>query len=100
MTMPIRPRTHNPSPQHKARVHSDRPTTAARGYDARWQAFSRNFRRMNPLCVECMRKGITAPADVVDHIVALRQGGAKYDMDNLQPLCHQCHGRKTVRETR
>jgi 5-methylcytosine-specific restriction protein A len=34
----------------------------------------------------------------VDHIVPIREGGARLDANNLQPLCHTCHSRKTMLE--
>ncbi len=36
----------------------------------------------------------------VDHVVPLRDGGAQYELSNLQPLCRRCHQQKTNRETR
>ena len=36
----------------------------------------------------------------VDHIVPLEQGGAEYDLDNLQILTRSCHIEKTARENR
>lgn len=46
-----------------------------------------------PLCRSCK-----APASVVDHIVPRTQGGADYDLENLQPLCERCHNRKRQEE--
>ena len=54
----------------------------------------------NPLCVECESEGRTVVADVVDHIVPLKQGGSKFRLDNLQSLCHSCHNRKTYEENK
>lgn len=48
-----------------------------------------------PLCAAC---GIEAATDV-DHIVPLRDGGAPFDAENLQPLCRVCHSEKTAHET-
>ena len=50
-----------------------------------------------PLCRECRKAGRIVPATDVDHIVARADGGTD-DRSNLQPLCHACHSRKTVRE--
>jgi len=36
----------------------------------------------------------------VDHITSLRAGGAEFDPDNLQGLCHSCHLQRTRREMR
>lgn len=43
-----------------------------------------------PLCDECR-----AVATDVHHRVDLEEGGAPFDMDNLQALCHSCHSRIT-----
>ena len=50
-----------------------------------------------PLCRECRKAGRIVPATDVDHRVARADGGTD-DRSNLQPLCHACHSRKTVRE--
>ena len=50
-----------------------------------------------PLCRECRRQGRTTPAAEIDHIVPLASGGGDQD-DNLQPLCRDCHWRKTATE--
>ena len=34
----------------------------------------------------------------VDHIIPLQQGGAEYDLSNLQSLTRACHFAKTARE--
>lgn len=47
----------------------------------------------NPLCVVCGR-----PANVVDHIKELTDGGAPLDLDNLQGLCHAHHNQKSADE--
>ena len=35
----------------------------------------------------------------IDHIIPIVDGGAKWDIDNLQVLCKRCHGAKTWEET-
>lgn len=52
----------------------------------------------NPLCEECQRRGVLTPADVVDHITPINQGGEPFDESNLQSLCHRCHNKKSGRE--
>ncbi len=32
---------------------------------------------------------------VVDHIIEIEDGGAAYDLENLQTLCMSCHNKKT-----
>nr|DAO74578.1 MAG TPA: HNH endonuclease [Caudoviricetes sp.] len=51
-----------------------------------------------PLCEECLKHGRHTPAQIVDHIVPINEGGASLDLVNLQSLCHACHNRKSGRE--
>jgi len=58
---------------------------------------SREWRRVRglqlskfPLCKMCGR-----PANIVDHKVEIRDGGAKLSLNNLQSLCTSCHNIKT-----
>lgn len=55
--------------------------------------------REGPLCLACKAHGRSVAAVVVDHVVPLKDGGARFDRANLQPLCVSCHNRKTARET-
>ena len=52
----------------------------------------------NPVCEECLRRGLVTEATVVDHIVPINEGGAPLDMSNLQSLCAKCHNIKSGRE--
>ena len=45
-------------------------------------------------CVKCGRRGRLE----VDHILAMRFGGAVYDLNNLQTLDRLCHLEKSARE--
>ncbi len=65
---------------------------------------SRTWRRVraaklqvNPLCEVCLKRGVLTPATLVDHVTERSDGGADYDMDNLQSMCRSCHERKTKR---
>lgn len=69
-----------------------RPPPHLRGYDARWRKLRRIVLAESPICNHC-----GAPAVDVDHIIPLSRGGT-HDRENLQPLCHACHSRKTVLE--
>ena len=58
----------------------------------RWKAVRLAVRRRDGwACVQCGAGGRIE----VDHIVPLRDGGAPFDLDNLQTLCRACHARKT-----
>lgn len=59
---------------------------------ARWKAVRKQAKdRDDWRCVECGNRGRLE----VDHIKAIRDGGAEFDLDNLQTLCVRCHSRKT-----
>ena len=54
------------------------------------------LKRDSGLCQMCLKGGRITKADVVDHIVEIKDGGAAYDLDNLQSLCQSCHNKKTA----
>jgi len=64
----------------------------------KWQRFSMNYRKRNPLCRECERRGIIKATALVDHIIPINQGGKIWDEENLQPLCHECHNKKSINQ--
>lgn len=78
------------------RPPDNRPDSTARGYDWTWERLSRMIRRERPICEHC---GV-APSRMVDHIVPLRAGGARLEIENLQALCLPCHAAKTRSERR
>lgn len=91
---------------HRPLIHRDYGR-ARRGFDAEvgfyqskvWRVLRASVLRESPLCVVCKAKERLIAAGVVDHVVPLKDGGARFDRDNLQPLCVSCHNRKTARET-
>lgn len=50
----------------------------------------------DPNCRLCGAPGQSS--DHADHIVPIKQGGARFDTRNGQRLCATCHNRKTARE--
>lgn len=48
--------------------------------------------RDNALCQHCKERN----AEVVDHIVEIKDGGDPYDLSNLESLCNRCHAIKTA----
>ena len=78
----------------KAAHDATRDTAAQRGYGGRWQRIRAMYLRINPLCVECQKFGVTTAATDVHHIVPKREGGSDA-ASNLQALCHACHSRIT-----
>ena len=58
-----------------------------------WQKLRASVLAGEPLCRLCTAQGLTVPATDVDH----RDGDpSNNDLVNLQPLCHECHSRKTA----
>jgi len=55
------------------------------------------FERDNYTCQMCGRK-IKIP--IADHIVAIVDGGAPFDLDNIQTLCGHCNRIKTIQEAK
>lgn len=52
---------------------------------------------MHPLCAECDRQSRVAVAVILDHIVALAEGGSD-EPSNWQGLCQSCSDVKTAAE--
>ena len=83
----------------------DRPRTeragasSARGYGYKWQRLRARILVAHPLCVECEKRGLIKLATDVDH-TRPHKGNPflLWDKENLQPLCHECHSRKTARK--
>lgn len=59
-----------------------------------WKKVREIVLKSEPMCRMCKIK----PATIVDHIIPIRKGGEKLNLENLQPLCHQCHNIKTAAE--
>ena len=71
---------------------SKRPSPSARGYDARWQRFRASFLASHPLCVMCLKQGLTTAATVVDHIIPHRGDRELFWREgNHQALCKTHH---------
>ncbi|WP_442861897.1 HNH endonuclease [Burkholderia sp. WTPI3] len=91
---------------HRGWTHRDYGR-ARRAFDAElgfykslaWQQCRAAYLRSHPLCLQCSSRGLTVAARVVDHIVPIKDGGARLDWVNLQSLCTSCHNRKTATET-
>jgi len=69
-------------------------SASAQGYDWKWTKVSRLVRRQEPVCRRCKNQLAT----MVDHIIPLKQGGARLNLENLQPLCTGCHAIKTAED--
>lgn len=66
-----------------------------------WQRLRQAKLSAKPICEVCERRGRTALADAVDHIVAIAKGGDPFPpLDGLMSLCASCHNSKTARMDR
>jgi 5-methylcytosine-specific restriction protein A len=70
-----------------------RGTSNERGYDRRWVLVRELYIREHPLCEDCLLLGLVVVTQMVHHIVAIADGGAQYEDDNLRSLCWICHGK-------
>ena len=51
----------------------------------------------NPLCEDCLAKGLSVAATVPDHITPIALGGSDID-DNIRCLCAPCHEVRTAEQ--
>lgn len=90
--------------EHRKQIHldykRDRTDKEEQAFytSGRWRKVRSLKLSADPLCEECKRQGRIKEASMVDHIVPIKKGGARLDMDNLQSLCRPCHNRKTATE--
>lgn len=82
--------------EKKKQNHYERPAEQLLYRDPKWQKASKIFLMANPICVICGR-----PATDTDHIRPHKGDyNLFWDVSNWQPLCHECHARKTYQENR
>lgn len=66
---------------------------------AQWRDVRRMVLAREPLCRDCLMRGLTTAATQVDHVLGLvEHPELAYDLDNLAPICDACHARKTGAE--
>lgn len=73
----------------------ERGSARERGYGHVWKRVRDAHLRRQPLCQYCLLEGVVKAAEMVDHIVEIKDGGARFKTSNLQSLCNSCHRRKT-----
>ena len=91
----------NQSNKDYERYRTERDKTYIKFYQSRqWKNTRKSVMIDNDwLCQECLRQGYYKQADVVDHIIELKDDWDKrLDKDNLEPLCNACHNIKTKEE--
>ena len=96
-TLPTAPRrSYLPAPVKRPyQPHQER----SKEYDSPlWRRLRADHLRRHPLCVACTAKGDVSPATLLDHIVAVRDGGEFFESTNHQGLCKTCHFSKSAKE--
>lgn len=77
--------------KHRAKVDARRGSARERGYDARWEKFSKDFLARNPLCEYCSTSKRTVPATVTDHDLPHGGDPALFWDNTFTALCTPCH---------
>ncbi len=65
-----------------------------------WKKTRHRVLMLEPLCRICLDEQFYTEAEHVDHIIRKECVDNPHAMDNLMPLCRQCHSSKTNRESR
>ncbi len=61
---------------------------------SRWTKVSLAYRRRHPLCEDCLSRGITTRADLVHHIIGVKDSKVdRLRVENLRALCVACHSK-------
>lgn len=70
---------------------------------SRWQQLRHRKIKANPLCEDCLAKGVYRSADEVHHIIPVtsiqdrdKQEALLMDYSNLVSLCRECHVKRHV----
>lgn len=61
-----------------------------------WQKCRNAYIKRQPLCEECLKKGVVTPVEIVHHIIELtpyniNNPSIALGFDNLQSVCRECH---------
>ncbi len=84
------------TPPWAVKYDQTRGSAHSRGYDSRWKKARLCYLQKHSLCVQCMASGRPTLATVVDHIIPHRGDKTLFwDSSNWQPLCKDCHDKKT-----
>ena len=65
---------------------------------AAWRRKSKAQLRAEPLCRDCLSRGIVEPATEADHIIPHRGDSELFWRGELASRCKACHAVKTARE--
>ena len=83
---------HQPTPAEK--------TTEPFYLTVQWRRFRDYYIGLHPLCEQCLIEGRETSAQMVDHVVELKDGGNATDEANAMACCWKCHGIKTAAQAR
>lgn len=94
---------YNPTPYAKSPKKTGKKQAGDRLIDNRkfylstaWRKTRKAVIEEQPLCCDCSTDSKPVLADVVDHTIPYEvDNSLGLDPDNLRPLCHQCHSKKT-----
>lgn len=64
---------------------------------SRWKHLRKAKLALNPLCEDHLLSDRAVPAQMVDHMTEIEDGGDPWSMNNLRSLCNACHNSKTSR---
>lgn len=60
-----------------------------------WKKKRAYWKKKNPLCEVCLKKGIQTPAKDIDHIEPWRNW-TEFSQGKLQSICKNCHSEKNL----
>ena len=58
---------------------------------AQWRKVKEIKLSRDPLCETCLQAERTVKADMVHHLIPIKKGTKKLDLNFLVSLCHPCH---------
>ncbi len=77
---------------HRRQEWRNRESASRRGYSRQYEKTRAVVLKRQPLCLLCEIEGHVTPATVTHHLRPLAEGGDSR-LDNLVPLCKDCHNR-------
>ena len=85
-------------PEHtidtRRRYDAERGSSSKRGYDRTWKRVRLLYIQAHPICEDCEDQGVITPADLVDHVIPIKEGGSRLSFDNLRSQCNDHHEKK------
>jgi 5-methylcytosine-specific restriction protein A len=69
-------------------------------YDRKWKERRAKFLASNPWCEDCMSIGIYTPSAHAHHEQKHHGNRTVFNSSPLKALCHSCHSRVTIKETK